>query len=56
MNRDLFDVKSSAITELTQDKNRAHNAAVANLSNTALHNRFKELRFETQRVLRQNGE
>ena len=51
-NRDWFDENSSTITELIQAKKRAHNAAVANPSSTALRNRFKELRSETQRELR----
>ena len=56
-NRDWFDDNSSAIAELVQAKNRAHNAAVANPSSVTLRNRFKELRSETQRELRriENG-
>ena len=51
-NRDWFDKISSAIAELVQAKNRAHNAAVANPSSVTLRNRFKELRSEMQRELR----
>ena len=52
-NRDWFDENSSVNVELFQAKYRAHNAAVANPSSVTLGNRFKEVRSETQRELRQ---